>query len=84
MILALSVAVLLSLLLVAATIMSLPVAALADAMHFAPERWQQAGHSRRVWVGLMAIGLLPAGVLGAAVAIEYLRTIRPKLVDAPG
>ncbi len=70
------------LLLVAA--ISLPLAAIYDAMSFSPARWQQIGHRRRTWVTLMVVGILPAGILGIAVAIEYLRTIRPKLTLAPG
>ena len=63
---------------------SLPLAAIYDAMSFSPARWQQVGHRRRTWVTLMAVGIIPAGLLGIAVAIEYLRTVRPKLTLAPG
>ena len=63
---------------------SLPLAAIYDAMSFSPARWQQVGHSRRTWVTLMAVGIIPLGLLGIAVAIEYIRTVRPKLTLAPG
>jgi hypothetical protein len=35
-------------------------------------------------VTLMAVGIIPMGLLGIAVAVEYLRTVRPKLQLAPG
>src|SRR5207248_9726420 len=66
------------LLLVCGTAISLPLPAIYDAMSFSPARWQQVGHSRRTWVTLMAVGIIPVGLLGIAVAIEYLRTVRPK------
>jgi hypothetical protein len=75
---------LLAVLLVIGTLVSVPVAAIADAMSFSPAQWQQVGHHRKTWVTLMAVGILGLGVLGVAVAIEYLRTVRPKLQIAPG
>lgn len=81
---AISLPVLVIMLLVAGTLISLPVAGILDARTFSPARWQQAGYSRSTWITLMAIGILPFGVVGAAVAVEYLRTVRPKLVNAPG
>ena len=72
------------LLLVCGTAISLPLTAIYDAMSFSPARWQQVGHSRRTWVTLMAVGIIPLGLLGIAVAVEYLRTVRPKLAMAPG
>ncbi len=63
---------------------SLPLAAIVDAMSFSPGQWQQVGHRRKTWVTLMAVGIFGLGVLGIAVTIEYLRTVRPKLQQAPG
>ena len=63
---------------------SFPLAAIVDAMSFSPGQWQQVGHRRKTWVTLMAVGIIPLGVLGCVVAIEYLRTVRPKLQIAPG
>jgi hypothetical protein len=65
-------------------VISLPLTGIYDAMSFSPARWQQAGHNRRTWVTLMAVGIIPLGLLGIVVAIEYLRTVRPKLQAAPG
>jgi hypothetical protein len=75
---------LLALLLLIGTAISVPVAAISDAMSYSPGQWQQAGHNRKTWVTLMAVGIFALGVLGIAVAIEYLRTVRPKLQRAPG
>jgi hypothetical protein len=75
---------LLLLLIVVGTAISLPLTAIYDAMSFSPARWQQVGHSRRIWVTLMAVGIIPVGLLGIAVAVEYVRTVRPKLQMAPG
>ena len=81
---AIAISTLLLLLIVFAAAISLPLTAIYDAMSFSPARWQQVGHSRRTWVTLMAVGILPVGLLGIAVAVEYLRTVRPKLQLAPG
>lgn len=62
---------------------SLPLAALVDARTFSPAKWQQVGHNRQLWVGLLAVGI-PVCVLGVVVAIEYVRTVRPMLKLAPG
>lgn len=69
---------------VVGTIISLPVAAIFDARQFSEAQWQQAGHKRKTWITMLAVGIIPFGLVGAAFAIEYLRTIRPKLVNAPG
>lgn len=66
------------------TIISLPVAAIFDARQFTPAQWEQVGHNRSTWITLLVVGIIPFGLVGAAFAIEYLRTIRPKLVNAPG
>ena len=76
--------VLLTVLLVLGTVISVPIAAITDAMSYSPGQWQQVGHNRKTWVTLMAVGILGLGVLGIAVTIEYLRTVRPKLQRAPG
>ena len=81
---AIPISTLLLLLIVFAAAISLPLTAIYDAMSFSPARWQQVGHSRRTWVTLMAVGIIPVGLLGIAVAVEYLRTVRPKLQLAPG
>ena len=80
----LSPAQLLTLLLVVGSAISVPIAAIYDAMSYSPAQWQQVGHSRKTWVTLMAVGIFGLGVLGIVVAIEYLRTVRPKLQMAPG
>jgi hypothetical protein len=71
-------------LIVFGTAISFPLTAIYDAMSFSPARWQQIGHNRKTWVTLMAVGIIPFGILGIVVAIEYLRTVRPKLQIAPG
>ena len=81
---AIQISTLLLLLIVFAAAISLPLTAIYDAMSFSPAQWQQVGHSRRTWVALMAVGIIPVGLLGIAVAVEYLRTVRPKLQLAPG
>ena len=75
---------LLTLLLVAGTAISVPLAAISDAMSYSVGQWQQVGHNRKTWVTLMAVGIFALGVVGIAVTIEYLRTVRPKLQQAPG
>ena len=80
----LSPAQLLTVLLVAGTAISVPLAAISDAMSYSVGQWQQVGHNRKTWVTLMAVGIFALGVLGIAVTIEYLRTVRPKLQRAPG
>jgi hypothetical protein len=72
------------LLILVGTVVSLPIAAIVDAVHFSHAQWQQVGHNRTTWVALMALGILPCGIVGAVVAVEYLRTVRPKLLLAPG
>ncbi len=71
-------------LVVGTTLLSLPLAAIWDARAFTVGQWQQAGHDRGRWVLAMGLGALAFVVPGAIVAVEYLRTIRPKLVAAPG
>lgn len=66
------------------TLLSLPLATIWDARSFSVGQWQQAGHDRRSWMLAMALGALALVVPGAIVAAEYLRTVRPKLVNAPG
>lgn len=75
---------LLTLLLLLGTAISVPIAAITDAMSYSPGQWQQVGHNRKTWITLMAVGILGLGVVGIAVTIEYLRTVRPKLQRAPG
>ena len=66
------------------TVVSLPVAAIFDARQFSEAQWEQAGHKRKTWLTMLVVGIIPLGLVGAALAVEYLRTIRPKLVQAPG
>lgn len=81
---AVSLPTLMILLIVLGTVVSLPVATILDARQFTPAQWQQAGHNRRTWIAMMAVGIVPFGLVGAAIAVEYLRTVRPKLVLSPG
>lgn len=74
----------LAVVLIGTTLLSLPLATIWDARAFSVGQWQQAGHNRRSWMLAMALGAAALVVPGAIVAVEYLRTIRPKLVNAPG
>lgn len=57
---------------VVAALVLLPWLALRSVFRHPAERWEQAGHSRSVWI--VVILLVP--VLGAAL---YIRRVRPRL-----
>ena len=65
---------------VALALVSLPIAAIVDAVRRPNIQWTRVGLNRATWVLLMSLGtVLGVGVLGVVAAIEYLISVRPKL-----
>ncbi len=65
---------------VALGLVSLPIAAIIDALRRPVIQWTRVGLNRATWVLLMSLGtVLGVGVLGVVAAIEYLISVRPKL-----
>ncbi len=65
---------------VALGLVSLPIAAIIDALRRPLIQWTRVGLNRATWVLLMSLGtVLGVGVLGVVAAIEYLISVRPKL-----
>lgn len=65
---------------VALALVSLPIAAIVDAVRRPNIQWTRVGLNRATWVLLMSVGtVLGVGVLGVVAAIEYLISVRPKL-----
>lgn len=65
---------------VALALVSLPIAAIVDAVRRPVIQWTRVGLNRATWVLLMSVGtILGVGVLGVVAAIEYLISVRPKL-----
>ncbi len=61
-------------------VLALPIAAIVDAVRRPGIQWTRVGLNRTTWVLLMSVGtILGVGVLGVAVAVEYLISVRPKL-----
>jgi hypothetical protein len=61
-------------------LVSLPIAAIVDAVRRPGIQWTRVGLNRATWVVLMSAGtILGVGVLGVVAAIEYLISVRPKL-----
>ncbi|HEV3401191.1 MAG TPA: hypothetical protein VG078_05170 [Acidimicrobiales bacterium] len=68
------------LLAVALGLVSLPIAAIIDALRRPVIQWTRVGLNRATWVLLMSLGtVLGVGVLGLVASIEYLISVRPKL-----
>jgi hypothetical protein len=68
------------LLAVALGLVSLPIAAIIDALRRPVIQWTRVGLNRATWVLLMSLGtVLGVGVLGVVASIEYLISVRPKL-----
>ncbi|HEX2041359.1 MAG TPA: hypothetical protein VHF24_01870 [Acidimicrobiales bacterium] len=65
---------------IALGLVSLPIAAIIDALRRPAIQWTRVGLNRLTWVLLMSVGtVLGVGVLGVVAAIEYLISVRPKL-----
>ncbi len=61
-------------------LVSLPIAAIIDALRRPVIQWTRVGLNRATWVLLMSLGtVLGVGVLGVVASIEYLISVRPKL-----
>lgn len=65
---------------VALGLVSLPIAAVIDALRRPAIQWNRVGLNRVTWVLLMSVGtVVGLGVLGVVAALEYLISVRPKL-----
>ncbi len=65
---------------VALGLVSLPIAAIIDALRRPVIDWTRVGLNRATWVLLMGLGtVLGVGVVGVVAALEYLISVRPKL-----
>ena len=65
---------------VALGLVSLPIAAIIDAVRRPVIQWTRVGLNRATWVLLMGLGtVLGVGIVGVVAAIEYLISVRPKL-----
>ena len=69
-----------TLVVIALALLSLPIAAIVDAVRRPDIQWNRVGLNRATWVALMGVGtVLGVGVVGVVAAIEYLISVRPKL-----
>jgi hypothetical protein len=68
--------------LVALAAIGVTVWAVADACGHSDAAWSRIGHSRTLWILLPIGGWVLAGPVGVALAIIYLATVRPRLVEA--
>lgn len=65
---------------IALALVSLPIAAIVDAVRRPVIQWTRVGLNRATWVLLMSVGtVLGLGVVGVVAALEYLISVRPKL-----